>query len=140
MTEEEGEEGNINLDEFKEEINNRLDNYFSENKNVLLSYGDLEDFLKAIELYEYWNTEDEKDAIWQKLKKYSKDDKVDSEGIKKGMHDFINFLQNGDEENENDGYLLSNIDNNDIKKERKESKDENGFTVIGVTDFLLNYI
>ena len=110
MTEEEGEEGNINLDEFKEEINNRLDNYFSENKNVLLSYGDLEDFLKAIELYEYWNTEDDKDAIWQKLKKYSKDDKVDSEGIKKGMHDFINFLQNGDDENENDGYLLSNID------------------------------
>ena len=130
MTEEEGEEGNINLDEFKEEINNRLDNYFSENKNVLLSYGDLEDFLKAIELYEYWNTEDDKDAIWQKLKKYSKDDKVDSEGIKKGMHDFINFLQNGDEENENDGYLLSNIDNNDIKKERKESKDENLLTRI----------
>ena len=51
------------------------------------------------------------------------------------MHDFINFLQNGDEENENDGYLLSNIDNNDIKKERKESKDENLLTRISRISF-----
>ena len=130
MSEEEAEE-KINFDEFEEEVNNRLDNYFSQNKNILLSYSDLESFLKAIELYEYWNTEDDKDTIWQSLIKYGKDDKVDSDGIKKGMHDFINFLKKGDEEiesNENDSYLLNNIDNNDKKRERKESKDENLLT------------
>ena len=64
MSEEEAEE-KINFDEFEEEVNNRLDNYFSQNKNILLSYSDLESFLKAIELYEYWNTEDDKDTIWK---------------------------------------------------------------------------
>jgi exonuclease SbcC len=51
--------------------------------------------------------------------KYGKDDKVDAEGIKKGMHDFINFLQKGNEENNDD---------NDDNKEIKENKDEQRLT------------
>ena len=116
---EEGDDDGINFEEFEEIVIEKINNYFSSNNNALLSYENLEDFLKEIEFDDYCSSEDDKDTLWQSFMKYGKDDKVDAEGIKKGMHEFINFLQNGNEENNDD---------NDDNKEIKENKDEQRLT------------
>jgi len=116
---EEGDDDGINFEEFEEIVIEKINNYFSSNNNALLSYENLEDFLKEIEFDDYCSSEDDKDTLWQSFMKYGKDDKVDAEGIKKGMHEFINFLQNGNEENN---------DENDDNKEIKENKDEQRLT------------
>ena len=116
---EEGDDDGINFEEFEEIVIEKINNYFSSNNNALLSYENLEDFLKEIEFDDYCSSEDDKDTLWQSFMKYGKDDKVDAEGIKKGMHEFINFLQNGNEENN---------DENDENKEIKENKDEQRLT------------
>ena len=116
---EEGDEDGINFEKFEEIVIEKINNYFSSNNNTLLSYENLEDFLKEIEFDDYCSSEDDKDTLWQSFMKYGKDDKVDAEGIKKGMHDFINFLQKGNEENNDD---------NDDNKEIKENKEEQRLT------------
>ena len=116
---EEGDDDGINFEEFEEIVIEKINNYFSSNNNALLSYENLEDFLKEIEFDDYCSSEDDKDTLWQSFMKYGKDDKVDAEGIKKGMHEFINFLQNGNEENN---------DENDDNKEIKENKEEQRLT------------
>ena len=117
MSEEGGDEDGINFEVFEERLINKINNYFSSNNNELLSYENLDDFLKEIELDEFCSSEDDKDNIWKSFMKYGKDNKIDAEGTRKGMHDFIIFLQNGNEEN--------NDDNNDENsKEIKENKDE----------------
>ena len=116
---EEGDDDGINFEEFEEIVIEKINNYFSSNNNALLSYENLEDFLKEIEFDDYCSSEDDKDTLWQSFMKYGKDDKVDAEGIKKGMHEFINFLRNGNEENN---------DENDDNKEIKENKEEQRLT------------
>ena len=118
---EEGDEDGINFEKFEAIIMERINNYFSSNNNALLSYENLEDFLREIEFDDYCSSEDDKDTLWKSFMKYGKDDKVDAEGIKKGMHDFINFLQDGNEENN---------DETDDKKEIKENKEEQKLTRI----------
>lgn len=54
--------------------------------------------MKAIGFEEFLSSEDDKNMVWEKLAKYGKENKVDSEGVKKGMYDFFNFLRKGDEE------------------------------------------
>ena len=116
---EEGDDDGINFEEFEEIVIEKINNYFSSNNNALLSYENLEDFLKEIEFDDYCSSEDDKDTLWQSFMKYGKDDKVDAEGIKKGMHEFIDFLRNGNEENN---------DENDDNKEIKENKEEQRLT------------
>lgn len=81
MSEEE-EEG-IDPALFESELKVKIDNYFSAKNNELLSYENLDDFLKEVELYDFWNSEEEKDTLWQSFMKYGKDDKVDAEGAKR---------------------------------------------------------
>ena len=113
MGEEEGE--GIDIDSFETQLNEKIDNYFSSNNNNLLSYENLDDFLKGVELYDLWNSEEEKDTLWQSLMKYGTDDKVDLEGTKKGMHDLLNKEEDDDNNGEN---------------KDKENKDENLLTRI----------
>ena len=120
MSEEE-EEG-IDPALFESELKVKIDNYFSAKNNELLSYENLDDFLKEVELYDFWNSEEEKDTLWQSFMKYGKDDKVDAEGAKKGMHDLLN------KEEETTNNLYNETDNN--FKDIKENKDTNLLTRI----------
>ena len=113
-----GEGGGIDFDNLESEVNTKIDNYFSGNNNELLSYENLDDFLKEIGLYDLWNSEEEKDELWQALMKYSANDKVDAEGAKKGLHDLLNKEDddnNNQEDNDNEikenkeGNLLTRI-------------------------------
>ena len=113
-----GEGGGIDFDNLESEVNTKIDNYFSANNNELLSYENLDDFLKEIGLYDLWNSEEEKDELWQALMKYSANDKVDAEGAKKGLHDLLNKEDddnNNQEDNDNEikenkeGNLLTRI-------------------------------
>ena len=80
--------------------------------------------LKEVELYDLWNSEEEKDTLWQSLMKYGQNDKVDAEGSKKGIHDLLNKQE---EDNDDD-----NQDNQDSNKkvERKKSTEDNLLTRI----------
>ena len=120
MSEEE-EEG-IDPALFESELKVKIDNYFSAKNNELLSYENLDDFLKEVELYDFWNSEEEKDTLWQSFMKYGKDDKVDAEGAKKGMHDLLN------KEEETTNNLYNETDNN--FKDIKDNKDTNLLTRI----------
>ena len=113
-----GEGGGIDFDNLESEVDTKIDNYFSANNNELLSYENLDDFLKEIGLYDLWNSEEEKDELWQALMKYSANDKVDAEGAKKGLHDLLNKEDddnNNQEDNDNEikenkeGNLLTRI-------------------------------
>ena len=113
-----GEGGGIDFDNLESEVNTKIDNYFSANNNELLSYENLDDFLKEIGLYDLWNSEEEKDELWQALMKYSANEKVDAEGAKKGLHDLLNKEDddnNNQEDNDNEikenkeGNLLTRI-------------------------------
>ena len=113
-----GEGGGIDFDNLESEVDTKIDNYFSANNNELLSYKNLDDFLKEIGLYDLWNSEEEKDELWQALMKYSANDKVDAEGAKKGLHDLLNKEDddnNNQEDNDNEikenkeGNLLTRI-------------------------------
>ena len=120
----ENDEDEFDPEKFEEEINTKIDNYFSSNNNELLSYENLDDFLKEVELYDLWNSEEEKDTLWQSLMKYGQNDKVDAEGSKKGIHDLLNKQE---EDNDDD-----NQDNQDSNKkvERKKSTEDNLLTRI----------
>ena len=78
--ENEGEGEGIDFDNLESEVNTKIDKYFSSRNNELLSYENLDDFLKEIELYDLWNSEEEKDELLHSLMKYGTNDKVDSEG------------------------------------------------------------
>ena len=116
------EEEGIDPALFESELKVKIDNYFSAKNNELLSYENLDDFLKEVELYDFWNSEEEKDTLWQSFMKYGKDDKVDVEGAKKGMHDLLN------KEEETTNNLYNETDNN--FKDIKENKDTNLLTRI----------
>ena len=90
----------LDPDLFEEELNKKIENYFTSNNNELLSFEQLDDFLKAIDLYEIWNSEDEKDTLWASLQKYNINNKVDKNGAIKGMHDLLN---NQDDDSQKDG-------------------------------------
>ena len=99
------EEKDVDIDLFEEGINEKIDSYFSSNNNELLSYQKIDDFLKYIELYDMWNSEEEKDLLWQCLMKYNIDNKVDKYGAKKGMHDLLSQEEENQKENKEDNLL-----------------------------------
>ena len=95
----------LDVDLFEEGLNEKIELYFSSNNNELLSYEKLDDFLKAVELYDMWNSEEEKDVLWQSLMKYNIDNKVDKNGAIKGMHDLLSQEEENQEENKDDNLL-----------------------------------
>ena len=108
----EGEGEGIDFDNLESEVNIKIDKYFSSKNNELLSYENLDDFLKEIELYDLWNSEEEKDELWQSLMKYGTNDKVDSEGAKKGLHDLLNKVEDDSNQEDNDGETKENKEGN----------------------------
>ena len=94
------------------EINTRIEKFF-ESQQYLSSRNELDSFISAIDLMELWNSKEELDTIWEFISKYSKDSKIDCEGVKKGFNDF--FYGDNTEDLQDDSTSLKN--------ERKESKD-----------------
>ena len=101
---EDGQE-DVDIDLFEENLNEKIELYFSSNNNELLSYEKLDDFLKAVELYDMWNSEEEKDVLWQSLMKYNIDNKIDKDGAIKGMHDLLSQEEENQKDNKEDNLL-----------------------------------
>ena len=99
------EEHDVDIDLFEVGINEKIEKYFSSNNNELLSFEKLDDFLKYIELYDMWNSEEEKDLLWQCLMKYNIDNKIDKNGAIKGMHDLLSQEEENQKENKEDNLL-----------------------------------
>ena len=108
------DENNIDPDIFEEELNRKIESYFSSNNNELLSYENIDDFLKSIDLYQFWNSEEEKDVLWQSLMKYNKDKKIDKNGAIKGFHDLLTQEDNSNSKEEN---LLTRISRMSIRND-----------------------
>ena len=104
----------IDPDLFEEELNKKIENFFTSNNNELLSFEQLDDFLKSIDLYEVWNSEDEKDTLWSCLQKYNIDNKIDKNGAIKGMHDLLN---NQDDDTQKDDNILARVSRVSIKND-----------------------
>ena len=103
MSEHEQEE--VDVDLFEESLNEKIELNFSSNNNELLTYEKLDDFLKSVELYEMWNSEEEKDVLWQCLMKYNINNKIDKNGAIKGMHDLLTQEEENQKENKEDNLL-----------------------------------
>ena len=111
--EQEQEEEN---DDFQAQLNIKIEKYF-ESKQYIESREELDDFLSAIDLSDVWNSEDEIEELWQYIFKYNKDSKIDCEGAKKGINDFLNQDEDpGQKEEEPD-------ESTNQKAQRKESKE-----------------
>jgi len=113
---EEEKEEEINPDLFEGEINKKIEKFFSSNNNELLSFEKIDDFLKALDLYEVWNSEEEKDTLWTSLMKYNIDNKVDKDGAIKGMHDLLNQEEENSKDNKEDN-LLTRISRMSLKND-----------------------
>ena len=111
--EQEQEEEN---DDFQAQLNIKIEKYF-ESKQYIDSREELDDFLSAIDLSDVWNSKDEIEELWQYIFKYNKDSKIDCEGAKKGINDFLNQDEEpGQKEEEPD-------ESTNQKVQRKESKE-----------------
>ena len=111
--EQEQEEEN---DDFQAQLNIKIEKYF-ESKQYIESREELDDFLSAIDLSDVWNSKDEIEELWQYIFKYNKDSKIDCEGAKKGINDFLNQDEDqGQKEEEPD-------ESTNQKAQRKESKE-----------------
>ena len=71
-------------EDFKEQLNIKIEKYF-ESKQYLESRDELNNFLSEIDLLEVWDSDEEKDTLWQFIFKYNKDSRIDCEGAKKGI-------------------------------------------------------
>ena len=116
LDEVEQKEEEVNPDLFEEEINKKIESFFSSNNNELLSFEKIDDFLKALDLYEVWNSEEEKDTLWTSLMKYNIDNKVDKDGAIKGMHDLLNQEEENSKDNKEDN-LLTRISRMSLKND-----------------------
>ena len=105
-------------EDFKEQLNIKIEKYF-ESKQYLESRDELNNFLSEIDLLEVWDSDEEKDTLWQFIFKYNKNSKIDCEGAKKALNKFL-FL---DEDEDADQKDEDPEDLENLKKERKESKD-----------------
>ena len=110
--EQEQEEEN---DDFQAQLNIKIEKYF-ESKQYIESREELDNFLSAIDLSDVWDSEDEIDTLWQFIFKYNKDSRIDCEGAKKGINDFLNQDEEGQKEEEPD-------ESSGQKAQRKESKE-----------------
>ena len=103
-------------DDFQAQLNEKIKKYFESN-TYLTSRDELDNFLTAIDLIDIWNTEDDKNFLWDFLKKYAEDSKINCQNAIQGINDFINQDDNAEKENEE-----QNNDNN-VNKEKKELKE-----------------
>ena len=106
-----------NEEDYQEQLNTKIEKFF-ETTPYLSSRDELDSFLSAIDLLDLWSTEEEKDTFWDFIYKYNKDSKIDCEGAKKGLNDFLNQGESSSPNLEE-----WNDDSSNLKAERKESKD-----------------
>ena len=83
---EDQEAGNIEED-FQEQLKVKIKHYFESNPPI--SKNEFDNFLSAIGLLEIWNSEEEKETVWQWLSKYMKDSKINCEDSIKGLMEFL---------------------------------------------------
>ena len=115
VTEEQGEEKT--LEEIQEEFNVKIKKFF-ETTSYISSRDDFDNFLSKTDLLDIWNSEGEKDILWQYISKYSKNSKIDCDGALKGFDEFIHQDEEGQDEKEEEQNNSTNQ-----KKEEKEVKE-----------------
>ena len=105
------------LAEIQEELNTKVKKFF-ETTSYITSRDDFDKFLSETDLIEIWNTETEKEILWQYISKYMKNSKIDCDGALNGLNDFMNQDeedQSGNSEEQNTSSIQ--------KKEEKEIKE-----------------
>jgi hypothetical protein len=105
------------LAEIQEELNTKVKKFF-ETTSYITSRDDFDKFLSETDLLEIWNSEAEKETLWQYISKYMKNSKIDCEGALNGLNDFMNQDeedQSGNSEEQNTSSIQ--------KKEEKEIKE-----------------
>ena len=76
-------------EDFQEQLIEKIKNYYKSNPPIT-SHDELDNFLSAIDLLEIWNSDDEKEQVWQCISKYTKDSKIDCDGAIQGLKDLLN--------------------------------------------------
>jgi len=104
-------------EDFEEQLKMKISKFF-ETTPYISSRDELDNFLTAIDLIEQWDSEEEKDTLWQYISKYSKDSKIDCECATKGFNEFLHQDEEAGQTEED-----SNT-NSSQKKEEKEVKEK----------------
>ncbi len=76
-------------DEFLQQLKTKMERYFKKQK-CITKKEDLDNFLAAVDLLEFWNSNEEKEVVWQCLNKYNKKGKIDYNSALNGIRDLIN--------------------------------------------------
>ena len=114
--EEEEQEQEETAEDFEAQLKIKISKFF-ESTPYITSRDELDNFLTAIDLIDQWDSEDEKDMLWQYISKNSKDSKIDCECATKGFED---FLHQGEEQGQNEEESNNALNQ---KKEEKEVKE-----------------
>ena len=100
-------------DDVLQQLKTKIENYFK-SKKYIKKKEDLDDFLKAIDLLEVWDTDEEKELVWQCLNKYNKKGRIDYNAAINGIKDLINQ----EDEQETDETLLVRLSRSASVRER----------------------
>ena len=90
------EDQNNDQDMFEEQLISKIKTYYQNNPEIT-SRSELDNFLQAIDLLEIWDSEEEKETVWNYISKYMNDSKINCDGAIKGIKDLLTQ----DEEKEN---------------------------------------
>jgi len=82
-------ENDNNEDDFEEQLIKKIKKFYESNP-PLTSHDELDKFLSSIDLLEIWDSQEEKETLWESLSKYMVDSKIDCEGAIKGIKDLLN--------------------------------------------------
>ena len=74
---------------FQDQLIEKIKIYYESNPPIT-SKDEIENFLSAIDLLDVWNSDEEKETVWQCISKYMKDSKIDCEGTIQGIKDLLN--------------------------------------------------
>ena len=96
---EETEEKDQDVDEeFQAQLNEKIKKFF-ESKPFISSRDELDNFLSAIDLLDIFNSDEEKDPLWQSLLKNAENSKINCENAIQGVNDFLTQLEDSGQEN-----------------------------------------
>ena len=114
--EEQEQEQDETVEDFEEQLKIKIAKFF-ETTPYITSRDELDNFLTAIDLIDQWDSEDEKDTLWQYISKHAKDSKIDCECATQGFNDFLH-------QDEDQGQAEEDAaTNTNQKKEEKEVKE-----------------
>ena len=74
---------------FQDQLIEKIKIYYESNPPIT-SKDEIENFLSAIDLLDVWNSDEEKETVWQCISKYMNDSKIDCEGTIQGIKDLLN--------------------------------------------------